>query len=583
MIQKAGHRSRPFFVDCLNPTLPSRIINMTTPLNWNSRQLTHGWQRGVNAFFWGLGFNEDDLEKPQIGIGTPLLEGNLCNVHAYELAQSIKKGCAQAGLIGLPFGVSPVSDNLVQGGPEGGASLVSRNHIANGAEMVCAAHRYDALVGMHHCDKNGPGFAMALARTNFPGLIVNGGSILPGCHQGKPTTIFDVYDAQARVRTGEMTDQVAETILRTACPGPGGCGIAASFNTWGIAMEAIGLSLPNTSSIPAVDSQKSFDCERVGAAIRRLLEMNLRPRDILTRAAFCNAMTAIASIGGSTNGVLHILALAKEAGVEFDLRDVQAICRRTPVYCNFAPRGTGTMVDLHRLGGTNMLLKHLWKAGLLDGSCLTVSGETLETNLRTAVDVPENNSLIAPIGQPWKEYADIQVCYGNIAPQGIVFKVSLLDAPHFRGTAICLESGKAVSDAAIENRIKPGHVVVLRGLGPVAAGMPEVHVAAAALTMPELRGKVALISDTRVSGVSSGAIGVHCSPEAAVGGPIGMLRDGDAISFDLEQGTIHADVDFSQREAWSGSIQYNRGYLADFAATTTQADQGCVSKWINFS
>ncbi|MFY7873836.1 MAG: dihydroxy-acid dehydratase, partial [Pirellula sp.] len=259
---------------------------MVGDLNWNSRHLTQGWQRGVNAFFWGLGLTEEDLHKPQVGIGTPLLEGNLCNVHAYELAKHIQAGCKSAGLIGFPFGVPAVSDNLVQGGQHGGASLASRNQIANATDMVCNAHRYDAIVGLHHCDKNGPGFAMALARLNFPGLIVNGGSIMPGCHQGNPTTIFDVYDAQTKLKAGLMAPQEAETILRTACPGPGGCGIAASFNTWGIAMEAIGLSLPDTSSIPAIDAGKKQDCLRVGAAIRNLLERNIRPRDILTKNAF---------------------------------------------------------------------------------------------------------------------------------------------------------------------------------------------------------------------------------------------------------------------------------------------------------
>ena len=238
------------------------------------------------------------------------------------------------------------------------------------------------------------------------------------------------------------------------------------------------------------------------------------------------------------------------------------------------------MVDLHRLGGTSMLLRHLLNAGLLDGKCMTVTGENLETNLQAAPEVPIVNELIAPLRKPWKEYADIQVCFGNIAPNGIVFKISILDSPRFQGKAICFESGKAVSDAAIENRIRPGHVVVLRGLGPVAAGMPEVHVATAALSMPELKGKVALISDTRVSGVSSGAIGVHCSPEAAMGGPIGMIQDGDSIAFDLEQGTVHADVDFSLRTPMIVKVNHHRGYMADFAAVTTQADQGCVSKWL---
>jgi dihydroxy-acid dehydratase len=537
-------------------------------LNWNSSQLTHGWQKAVNAFYWGLGFKPEDFDKAQVGIGTPLLDGNLCNVHAHELAVALKEGCKDAGLIGFPFGVSSVSDNITQGHEGGGASLVSRNMIANGAELVCLSHCYDALIGVHHCDKNGPGFAMALARTNLPGLIVSGGSIMPGCHKGKPVTILDALDSQAKARSGSMSEEESEEIIRVSCPGPGGCGIAASFNTWGIASEAMGLMLPDSSSIPAIDDQKRTECRRVGAALRVLLEKNIRPRDILTRKGFTNAVTAIAAAGGSTNGILHILAVAKEAGVDFTLHDVQAICRKTPVYANFAPRGLGTMVDLHHLGGTSMLLKHLLKAGLLDGTALTVTGKTLAENLEHAPDVPANQDLIAPLGKPFKDYADMQVCFGNLAPDGIVFKVCNNQPPQFKGRALCFDDAKAVTDAAAAGKVQPGHIVVLRQLGPVAAGMPEVAVASAALAVPELDGKVALISDTRVSGVSHGSIGVHCAPEAIVGGPIGSVQDGDEIEFDLMAGTIHVHA-----RSW----QHRRGYMADFAATVLQANEGCVS------
>ena len=550
---------------------------MPAALNWNSCQLTQGWQRGVNAFFWGLGFQPEDFHKAQVGIGTPLLDGNVCNMHAHELAVLLKQGCVDAGLIGFPFGVTGVSDNITQGHEGGGASLVSRNLIANGAEMVCTSHCYDAMIGVHHCDKNGPGFAMALARTNMPGLLISGGSIMPGCYKGRAVTILDAYDSQAKANSGAMTHEESEDIIRHACPGAGGCGIAASFNTWGIASEALGLMLPDSSSIPAIDAEKRAECKRVGLAVKLLLERNLRPRDILTKTAFTNAMSAIAAVGGSTNGVIHLLAVAKEAGVDFTLADVQAICRRTPVYANFAPRGKGTMVDLHRIGGTTMLLKHLLKAGILDGSALTVTGKTLAENVAASPDVPAGQELIAPLGKPFKDYADMQVCFGNLAPDGIVFKVCNNQPPHFKGMAICFEDAKAVADAAAAGAIKPGHVVVLRNLGPVAAGMPEVLVASAALAVEELDGKVALISDTRVSGVSHGSIGVHCAPEAIVGGPIGSVKDGDEIEFDLLKGeiTVHANLD--RRLSGAKGFQHKRGYLADFAATTSQASDGCVS------
>ena len=553
--------------------------------NWNSQQLTHGWQRGVTAFYYALGMDEEDFNLPQVGIGVPLLDGNPCNVHAYELAKEIADGCRDAGLIGFPFGVPGVSDNITQGHEGGNASLPSRNLIANSAECVVTSHCYDAMVALHNCDKNGPGFAMTLARTNMPGFIVSGGSILPGCHKGKDVTILDVYDSQAAASVGAMTQDEADEILKVACPGPGGCGIAASFNTWGIALEAMGMMLPSSSSIPAVDDAKRTECRAVGAALKTLLESGIRPRDVITKTSITNAATAIAAIGGSTNGGLHILAVAREAGVDFTLRDLQGILRKTPVLCSFAPRGTQTMVDLHKLGGTPMLLKHLLDAGLLDGSAITVTGKTLAENLADEPNVPVDQELIVPANKPFKEYADMQICFGNLAPEGIVFKVSSMPETSFTGSAICFEDSKSVADAVEAGRIKPGTVIVLRNQGPVACGMPEVLVATAALAVPELDGKVALVSDTRVSGVSHGAIGVHCSPEAVVGGPIGLVHDGDEISFDLMAGDITLQISDEEltkrRDTWKQSaVKHTRGYLADWAATVTQAHDGCVSKWV---
>jgi len=555
-------------------------------LNWNSRNLTRGWQRGVTAFFYGLGMSDADFDKPQIGIGVPLLEGNLCNVHAYELAREIKESCQDAGLVGFPFGVPGVSDNITQGMEGGNASLPSRNMITNAAECVVSAHSYDALVGLHNCDKNGPGFAMALARLNYPGLILSGGSIHPGQYKDRDVTILDVYDSQAAAAVGSIEQEEADEILRVACPGPGGCGIAASFNTWGIALEAMGLSPPQSSSIPAIDPEKTEECGRTGALVKNLLREDIRPRDILTKTAFRNAAAAIAAIGGSTNGMLHLLALAREAKVDFTLSDIQLIMRETPVLCSFAPRGPGTMVDLHRIGGASVLLKHLLEAGVLDGGGMTVTGSTLAENLADAPAPPADQELIAPAEAPFKTYADIQVCFGNLAPDGMVFKVSSMEETTFRGRAACFDDSKSVVEAVEDGRIGPGTVIVLRYLGPQASGMPEVLVASAALSVPELDGKVALVSDTRVSGVSHGAIGVHCAPEALVGGPIALVEDGDEISFELLEGniTLHvSDEDLSaRREAWAPPAhEHTRGYLADFAATVSQADSGCVSHWVS--
>jgi len=553
-------------------------------LNWNSNKLTHGWQKGITAFYYAVGMTEEDFNKPQVGIGVPLLEGNTCNIHAYALAQEIAVGCREAGMLGFPFGTASVSDNITQGHEGGNASLPSRNLIANSAECVITSHCYDAMIGLHHCDKNGPGFAMALARTNYPGLIVSGGSILPGCHNGKDITILDVYDSQAAVSVGAMSPEESDAIIRKACPGPGGCGIAASFNTWGLAMEAIGLMLPASSSIPAVDPEKKAECRRVGQAVSNLLALNLRPRDILNRAAFKNCAVTIAAAGGSTNGVLHILALAREAGVDFTLRDLQKIFRETPVLCSFAPRGPRTMVDLHKIGGTPILLKHLFDSGLLDGSCMSVTGKTMAENLKDVPKPPAGQDLIVTKENCYKPFADMQVCFGNLAPDGIVFKVSSMKHPAFEGKAVCFDDPRDIVRAVEQRRITPGSVIVLRNMGPVACGMPEVLIATAALAVPELDGKIAFISDARVSGVSHGAIGVHCSPEAIVGGPIGCVQDGDVIGFDLLKGTISvniSDENMAARRAKLAarpSLEPRRGYLADWSATVAQASYGCVSK-----
>jgi dihydroxy-acid dehydratase len=341
--------------------------------------------------------------------------------------------------------------------------------------------------------------------------------------------------------------------------------------------------LPYSSSIPAIAPEKAAECRQVGRAVRKLLAENIRPRDILTKAAFRNAAATIAAIGGSTNGILHLLALAREAEVEFGLKDIQNIVRETPVYCNFAPRGDQTMVDLHYLGGTPLLLKHLLKAGLLDGSTLSVTGQTLAENLKDVPDVPDDQKLMAPIEAPFKLHADMQICFGNLAPEGIVFKVSSLEATSFRGPAVCFDDARKICEAVEQRQIAPGSVIVLRYLGPAAAGMPEVLIATAALCVPELNGKVAFLSDTRVSGVSHGAIGVHCSPEAAVGGPIALVQDGDEISFDLLRGdiTLHVEDDelLRRQAAWKPPVpRFRRGYLADFTATVAQAHDGCVSR-----
>ena len=552
-------------------------------LNWNSQFVTQGWQKGIKAFYYGLNFEEEDFHKAQVGIGVPLLEGNPCNLHAYSIAKEIEKSCKEADLIAFPFGTPSISDNITQGHEGGNASLPSRNMIANSAECVVSAHKYDAMIGLHHCDKNGPGFAMALARMNYPGLIMSGGSIKPGCHKGKDITILDAYDAQAAADAKKLSDEEADDIIRHACPGIGGCGVAASFNTWGVVLEAIGLMLPFSSSIPADDEMKTKECEAIGPAIKNLLEKNIRPRDILTKTSFQNAATVMAAMGGSTNGVIHLLALAQEAKVDFTLKHIQQIFRNTPVICNFAPRGQKTMWDLHQLGGTPLILKILLEEGYIQGDVMTVTGNTLTDNLKNISPQLPNRDLITTAKQAFKPFADMQICFGNLAPEGIVFKVSDPKCSVFEGKSLCFNSATAVAKAASEGLIQPGHVIILRYLGPVASGMPEVLIASSALAVKHLKGKVALISDTRVSGVSHGLIGVHCSPEAIVGGPIACIQDDDIISFDLLKGSIHLHVSDetikTRKEQLIPEVKSGQPvYLADFQNTTTQAHHGCVSR-----
>lgn len=551
--------------------------------NWNSKKLTRGNLQGIKAFYYGLGWSEEDFGRPLIGIGTPLHEINLCNQHSYEIGESVITGLEEAGMLGFRIGVPSVSDNITQGHAGGNASLPSRNVIASATEMVATSHCFDGFIGLHHCDKNGPGFAMALVRTNLPGFVLSGGTIKPGCLNGRELTIQDVYDVQAASEIGEATAEDLDDVIRHACPGPGGCGIAASFNTWGLAMEAMGLMPPHSSSNPAEGPEKAEECTQAGNWMAEILDKGLRPRDIVTRQSLANATAMIGAAGGSTNGILHILALALEAGVDFGLEDIQTILRSTPVYCNFAPRGNGTMIDLFNMGGTPMLIRHLIKAGVVDGSLPTLFADSLAAQVAQAADVPEDQELIAPTGTPFKNFADIQICFGNLAPDGIVFKVSSRQEADFAGRAVCFSDADSLIEAVNTGRVQPGHVVVLRGMGPVAMGMPEVLLATSALSTPELDGKVALISDARISGVSHGATGVHCSPEAAVGGPIAQVLDGDTISFDLIDGV----VSWEGRNSGGGDTEQvfqpfdgQETYLREFSQNTTQAHKGCVSKQV---
>ncbi|MCS1407379.1 MAG: Dihydroxy-acid dehydratase [Verrucomicrobia subdivision 3 bacterium] len=556
---------------------------MPDKLNWNSRRLTTSSNAAITAFLHGLKWSDAEFDRPIIAVGAPELDLNLCNRGSHESAQAVIDGCEEEAIHAYKCGLPGISDNLTQGIEGGRYSLPSRDAIADNFAAMASAHCFDGMIGIHFCDKNFPGLAIALARNNFPGLIFSGGSIYPGQHNGQPTTILSAYDAQAAAQQGALSQEESNKIIRTACPGRGGCGLMATFNTMAMAGEAIGLIPPSSASIHAEDPEKPNDLKRAGQLIKRLIQKDIRPRNILTKQAFENAMKTVVTIGGSTNATLHLLALAHEAGVTFTMKDIQRIARETPVLCNFAPRGSFNMIDLHRIGGTPVLFRHLIRSGILNGDCLTVTGDNLAANYADAPALPPDQELVAPAEAPFKEYADMQVCFGNLAPEGIVFKVSSLQTPEFAGEAICFEKGDQVVDAATAGKIQPGHVVVMRYQGPVGSpGMPELLIASSALSTPQLNGKVALVCDGRVSGVAHGAIGVHCSPEAVVGGPIAAVQDGDRISFNLLKGQIYLHI--SDQEIADRLQQWEKRplpaetdpYLKRYAALVSQASQGCI-------
>ena len=569
---------------CLPPILfPLKLrYRMSERLNWNSRRLTASDNAAISAFLHGLGWQHEDFHRPLIAVGAPELDLNLCNLGSDQAARQVVESCRQAGLLAYKCGLPAVSDNLTQGIEGGRYSLPSRESIADNFAAMASAHCFDGMIGIHFCDKNFPGLALAMVRNNFPSLIFSGGSIRPGRHQGRPTTILSAYDAQAAAQQGEITAEEADAIIRTSCPGKGGCGLMATFNTMAMAGEAMGLIPPNSAAVPAEDPGKADDLARGGQLLRRLLEQNLRPRDILTKAALENGMRTVAAIGGSTNAVLHLLALAQETKLDFGLRDIQRIVRDTPVLANFAPRGPFNMIDLYRLGGTPVLFRHLIDANLLAGDYLTVTGDTLAANYAAAPPLPPEQELLAPIDQPFKPHADMQVCFGNLAPDGIVFKVSGSWSSKMSGPAVCFDSGQEVVEAANEQRIEPGQIVVLRYQGPIGSpGMPELLLVSSALSTTRLKGKVALICDGRVSGVAHGTLGVHCSPEAAIGGPLAAVQDGDPISFDLLAGAVQLHVDDRTLDArlrqWRPCPLPTEldPFLKRYAASVSQASHGC--------
>ncbi len=561
---------------------------MAGELNRYSRRITQVRSQGASqAMLLGTGLSEEDLAKAQVGIVSNWWEGNTCNMHLNDLAARVKEGVAGAGLVGLRFNTIGVSDGISMGTEGMSYSLPSRDLIADSIETVAGAQWYDALVTIPGCDKNMPGCLIALARLNRPGLMVYGGTIRPGCTrfhgEEQVRDIVSAFQSYGEYLSGRITEEERREIVRHSCPGAGACGGMYTANTMASAIEAMGMALPYSSSIPAEDPGKLEECVRAGQAVRRLLELDLKPRDIMTRAAFENAMVIVMALGGSTNAVLHLIAMARAAGVPLALDDFQSVADRVPFLADLKPSGRYVMADLHTVGGTPAVMKYLLERGLLQGDCMTVTGRTLAENLAELPGLAEGQDIIRPIEDPLKPEGHITILYGNLAPSGAVAKITGKEGTRFSGPARVFDSEEAMLAGLEEGRIQKGDVIIIRYEGPKGGpGMPEMLTPTSAIMGAGLGKDVALITDGRFSGGSHGFIIGHVCPEAQEGGPIALVRDGDVVTIDGARRRIEVEVSddelAARRAGWQmPPYEATRGVLAKYIRTVRPASEGCVT------
>jgi dihydroxy-acid dehydratase len=537
-------------------------------------------QAPARAMLRAVGFSEQDFAKPQVGIASTWADLTPCNVHIAELAREAAAGADAAGGKSVLFNTITVSDGISMGSPGMRYSLVSREVIADSIETVAGAEGFDGLVAIGGCDKNIPACAMAMARLNRPSVFVYGGTILPGAQRRDIVSVFEAVGARS---AGQIDDAQLLEVERTAIPGPGSCGGMYTANTMASAIEALGLSLPGSSAQDAVGAPKREDCRRAGAAVVNLLRKGIRPSDILSRRSFENAITVVIALGGSTNAVLHLLAIAQAAGVRLALEDFTRVGRRVPVLADLRPSGRYLMSELVAIGGIQPLMKQLLAAGLLHGGCLTVTGKTLAQNLASVAAYPASQSIIRPLSNPLKKDSHLVVLYGNVAPDGAVAKITGKEGLTFTGRARVFDGEEAATAAILSDKVRAGEVVVIRNEGPRGGpGMREMLSPTGAIVGRGLGDKVALITDGRFSGGSHGFVVGHISPEAAVGGPIALLRNGDRITIDAKRRSIEVDVTAAQlrrrRRAWKPRVPYaTKGVLAKYARVVSSASQGAVT------
>jgi dihydroxy-acid dehydratase len=553
-------------------------------LNKYSARLTQQKSQGASmAMLHAAGLKPADADKPQVGIASMWFEGNPCNMHLLDLAGHVKAGVEAAGMVGFRFNTIGVSDGISMGTDGMSFSLPSRDLIADSIETVMSAQWYDANVSLPGCDKNMPGCVMAMARLNRPSLMIYGGTIRAGHLGGRTLDVVSAFQSYGEYLAGTIDEGQRQAIVQHACPGPGACGGMYTANTMASAIEALGMSLPYSSSTPADDPQKADECRRAGAAIRHLLETDLKPRDIMTRAAFENAITVVVALGGSTNAVLHLIAMARTADVPLTIDDFQRISARTPLLADFRPSGQYVMEDLQRVGGTPAVMKLLLDGGLIDGDCLTVTGRTVRENLQDLPGLTPGQPIVRPLTNPLKATGHLQILKGNLAPQGAVAKITGKEGLRFTGPAKVFDSEEAMLHALEQRLIVKGDVVVIRYEGPKGGpGMPEMLTPTSAIVGAGLGKDVALITDGRFSGGSHGFIVGHVTPEAQEGGPIALVRDGDPIVIDAERNELSVtltDADLAaRRAAWkTPPLRATRGVLARYIRTVSDASRGCVT------
>ena len=559
---------------------------MTTHnLNKYSARITQPKAQGASqAMLYGVGLSDDDMQRPQVGIASMWYEGNTCNMHLNELAAWVKEDMADAGLVGLRFNTIGVSDGISMGTDGMSYSLQSREIIADSIETTMAAHWYDALVAIPGCDKNMPGCLIAMGRLNRPALMVYGGTIRAGCTAHHPQLdIISAFQSYGQYLTGAIDEPERSLIVRHSCPGPGACGGMYTANTMASAIEALGMSLPTSSSTPAESVEKRDECRRAGAAVRLLLERDIKPRDVMTRAAFENAMVVVMALGGSTNAVLHLIAMARAVDVPLTIDDFQTVSDRVPFLADLKPSGAFVMEDMQGIGGTPALMKYLWQNGLINGDCLTVTGRTVAENLAGAPDLAEGQRIIHPLTDPIKPSGHIQILRGNLAPEGSVAKITGKEGTHFSGPARVYDSEEAMLAGLEAGQIQKGDVVIIRYEGPKGGpGMPEMLTPTSAIMGAGLGQDVALLTDGRFSGGSHGFIVGHITPEAQEGGPIALVRDGDLITIDATTRAmdvaIAAEEMAARRAAWvAPPLKATRGTLAKYIRLVQSASEGCVT------